>query len=79
MVISTVCPAAPAARGWSLRLWWSAIRDRAECHASLRDLPEHLRADVGLDGGLPLSHFENGGRVFITRGHPDATLSGWHW
>lgn len=79
MVTSTACPAAPAARSVSLRDLWAALWKRSERHASLGDLPDDLRADVGLDGGLPLARFENGGRVFIVNGRPNSALSSWHW
>lgn len=59
--------------------WIRAWRSRAVCRASLRELPCDLRQDVGLDGGLPLMCHGNGGRVFVVKGQPDSTLSGWHW
>lgn len=79
MVANMDCPAALAARPGKLRLWWTAFLSRPTARSSLADVPEHLRADVGLDGGITLARFENGGRIFITNGHPDSTLSGWHW
>ena len=51
----------------------------AACRETLAELPADLRADVGVDGGLPLGRHENGGRVFVSYGRPDSTLSGWHW
>ena len=64
--------------GW-LRRWWAARQARALCRASLADLPEELRRDVGVDGALGLAHHHNGGRVFVSYGRPDSTLNGWHW
>ncbi|KGJ07991.1 hypothetical protein [Paracoccus sphaerophysae] len=79
MVAITECRAAPAARGWNLRARWAEYRARKDCRASLGELPADLRRDVGVDGGLPLARHENGGRVFVSHGRPDSTLSGWHW
>ena len=82
MAMITGCGGAEAPRGWRLgairaRLagWAAARRSRA----ALAEIPPGLRKDVGLDGGLPLSQFENGGRTFIANGRPDVTLSGWRW
>ena len=73
---------APAASGWKLAASvvarWKAARARRTCRASIAAVPPGLRADVGLDGGLPLARFENGGRTFVVRDRPDATLSGWY-
>lgn len=73
------CGAAPAAHGWRLARWWDRLRAARACRASLAELPDSLRRDVGADGGLPLMRRENGGRVFVSHGRPDSTLSGWHW
>ena len=81
MAMVTECGVAPATQGWRLpairtRLaGWTA---RRRCRAALARVPEGLRRDVGLDGGLPLARFENGGRTFVVRDRPDATLSGWY-
>lgn len=69
---------APVTQKWRPGEWWARVTARRG-NASLSDLPEHLRKDVGVDGGLPLSAFQNGGRVFISYGRPNSTLSGWHW
>ena len=45
----------------------------------MRELPPHLRRDVGLDEGLPAARFVNGGRTFVVNDRPDPTLSGYHW
>ncbi|HRO15922.1 MAG TPA: hypothetical protein PLL33_12945 [Paracoccus sp. (in: a-proteobacteria)] len=82
MAMTLECGVAPATRGWRLRGWraaWAEARARAAVRASLSELPEHLRQDVGLEGGMPLARFHNGGRTFISHGCPDSTLSGWHW
>ena len=50
------------------------LRLRVQAESALE-----LRRDVGVDGGLPLARHENGGRVFVSHGRPDSTLSGWHW
>lgn len=63
----------------SLRLWWFHHREHAAERRSMRMIPEHLRHDLGLTGSLPMAHFENGGRTFVTGDHPDSTLSGWFW
>lgn len=81
--MSTIdCGAAPAVRGWRLSDWAARVshwRARTACRETLAELPADLRADVGADGGLPLARHENGGRVFVSYGRPDSTLSGWHW
>lgn len=82
MATTTECGVAPATRGWGLRGHWAAWRAQARRRAELArlaTLPEYLRRDVGLDGGLPLSAHENGGRTFISHGLIDRTLSEWHW
>ena len=67
-------------RARSLRRWWIERRLRRSIRRSIEQVPEHLRQDVGLDGGLPLARFENGGRTFISAARwPDSTLSSWFW
>lgn len=70
-------PEAP--HGHSLWLWWFHHREHAAERRSMRMIPDHLRHDLGLTGSLPMAHFENGGRTFVTGDHPDSTLSGWFW
>lgn len=86
MATMTDCGVAPATQGWRLRGYWTALRagarEKARVRADLarlRTLPDYLRDDVGLDGGLPLAEFQNGGRVFVSHGLIDRTLSDWHW
>ena len=86
MATTTECGVAPATRGWRLRGQWTAMRARARERtrmradlARLRTLPDYLRQDVGLDGGLPLPGDQNGGRAFVSHGLLDSTLSNWRW
>lgn len=69
-----------------LRRWYADRSARARCRRAqaavrrrLRELPPHLRRDVGLDEGLPAARFVNGGRTFVVNDRPDPTLSGYHW
>ncbi|MBB1497556.1 hypothetical protein [Paracoccus sp. MC1862] len=76
------CGVAPATRGWRLRGFWAARRTRARHRAEiarLQTMPDYLRKDIGLDGGLPPTGYENGGRTFVSHGLIDRTLSDWHW
>ena len=43
--------------------------------ASLAEVPDELRKDIGLDGGAALHSAGRNGRTYITNGHPDSTLS----
>lgn len=72
-------PHFPAVRPLGLRHALTEWHARAARRRSLAELPELLRKDVGLDGGVPLARFENGGRSFVVGTRCDATLSGWFW
>ena len=81
MATITECGVETSTQGWRLgavqaRLaGWAA---RRRCRAAIAQVPDHLRRDVGLDGGLALARFENGGRTFVVGRRPEATLSGWY-
>ena len=82
MAITMERGVASATRGWRLRGFWAGRRMRAQHRAEvarLETMPEYLRKDIGLDSGLPLSGFQNGGRTFVSQGVIDRTLSDWHW
>ncbi len=67
-----------APRPLGLRGAFVAWRARARRRRALLDVPASLRKDVGLDGGLPLARYENGGRTFVVGNRCDPTLSGWY-
>jgi len=82
MATTMECGVAPATRGWRLGGFWAAMRTRSRHRAELvrlETLPDYLRKDIGLDGGLPLSSYQNGGRAFVSHGLLDSTLSNWRW
>ncbi|MBA4490072.1 hypothetical protein [Paracoccus sp. S1E-3] len=72
--------ASPMARVLQRIAMWHERRHQARAmRISLAEVPEHLRKDIGLDGGAPLHQEGQSGRTFITAGRPDTTLSDWRW
>ena len=72
--------ASPAARMLqNLALWQERRHQARAMRASLAEVPDELRKDIGLDGGAPLRSAGRNGRTFIRNGHPDASLSDWRW
>lgn len=59
--------------------WQEQRHQRHLARLTLEEIPEHLRHDIGLDGGAPLQRDGRVGRTFIHNNHPDSTLSDWRW
>lgn len=67
--------------GWvaGIEQWVRDGMRRRQDARALRQVPDHLRKDLGLDGGAKLADPRFSGRSFIQGGCPDSTLSGWRW
>ncbi|SDE13271.1 hypothetical protein SAMN05421538_104114 [Paracoccus isoporae] len=59
--------------------WQEARHARNTYRRSLAEIPEHLRQDIGLDGGARLQAGRHAGRTFIRDDRPDSSLSSWFW
>lgn len=62
-----------------LARWQEGRHQRAAMRVSLAGVPEHLRHDIGLDGGARLHPARQNGRSFDHNQHPDVALSQWGW
>lgn len=59
--------------------WHEQRHQRHLVRVTLEEIPDHLRQDIGLDGGAPLHRDAHVGRTYIRNDHPDSTLSDWRW
>ena len=59
--------------------WQESRHQRAAARVSLSLVPDHLRQDLGLDGGAALRPARGNGRSFDHNQHPDVALRQWGW
>lgn len=70
----------PLARFFVRLARWQETRHARRVHRrSLAEIPEHLRQDIGIDGGARLQRTRRAGRTFIRDDRPDSSLSSWFW
>lgn len=62
-----------------IALWHEGRHQRRLVLKTLEEIPDHLRKDIGLDGGAGLRHHRRAGRSFIRDGRTDSNLSDWRW
>ncbi|WBU54717.1 hypothetical protein [Paracoccus sp. SCSIO 75233] len=62
-----------------LAAWSEARHQKRICRKSAGAVPEHLRWDVGLDGGAPVTRHRPSGRSFVTDEKPGSAQSSLYW
>ncbi|NHF71765.1 hypothetical protein [Paracoccus xiamenensis] len=62
-----------------IALWDEDRHQRRLVLRTLDEIPDHLRKDIGLDGGAGLRAPRRAGRTFIRDGRADSSLSDWRW
>ena len=78
---SSVCNIrSPLARFFFRAAMWQERRHyRRRYRFSLSEVPEHLRQDIGLDGGAPLQPTARGSRSFAAATRMNNSLNSWYW
>ncbi|MFD1797580.1 hypothetical protein FQV27_11525 [Paracoccus aurantiacus] len=61
----------------AIAMWHEKRHQRAMLRASLKEVPEHLRRDIGLDGGASLRPSRGSGRILDH--NVDPALRQWGW